>query len=261
MTTHYPFFAIVEDRPEAVLAASIQGGVDLRVNFPGTLGGFLSDGGTCYGLTCGHVATKNQDPVDVDDVGAMRLIGAGKVYDTNFPGLVGQTTAQFCNPFTTNLPEVDAALITLDPPHVALNTVYRVGRIISIKNRTSLSPGQTVTMRGAMSGPDDYDVGALAATYRFHHNGNYYCFQNLFVLKGKLPTWTFVIDPRIARPVAPRPQPGDSGAWVCALEGTRSGTREFSFCGTLTGVDGDDGYATFSDSFTGNWRNLNLRAF
>jgi hypothetical protein len=262
MTANHPFFAIVEDRSEASLAASVQGGVDLKVSFPGTLGGFLSDGTTRYGLTCGHVATNPGDPVDVDDVGAMRLVGAGKVYDTNFPGLIGQPIAQFCNPFGgTNLPEVDAALITLDPPHLALNTVYRIGKISLVKKKRGLSPGQTVTMMGSVSGANDYEVGPLAVTYRFHHNGKYYCFKNLFMLKGKLPSWTFMLDPRIARPVAPRPRPGDSGAWICALEGTGSGAREFSFCGTLTGVDGDDGYATFADSFTDLWRQLNLRPF
>ena len=260
LTTRHPFFAIVEDRPQAVLAGNVQGGVDVRATFSGMLGGFLTDGNTCCGLTCGHVATTVGGPVDVDDVGAMRLVGAGTVSASNYGQLGGQPAPQFCNPFAAPLPEVDAALITLDSSHTALNTVFRVGRIVSVKTRPSLSPGQTVRMRGVMSGVHDYEIGPLVAAHHYYRNGMYYCLQNLFAIKGKIPAWSSFVNPRLGQPTAPRPRQGASGAWVCALERTTGGVNEYSFCGTLTAVDGDTGYVTFSDSFT-NWSGRNLVPF
>jgi hypothetical protein len=59
---------------------------------------------------------------------------------------------------------------------------------------------------------------------------------------------------------AARPQQGDSGAWVCALERQRNGLNEYAFCGTFTGVDLDVGYVTFSDSLIA-WTGKALKCF
>jgi hypothetical protein len=52
-----PFFVGVQERPMAVMSASLEGGLDISASSSGTLGGFLKDsGGTRWGVTCGHVA-------------------------------------------------------------------------------------------------------------------------------------------------------------------------------------------------------------
>jgi hypothetical protein len=255
------FFAIVEDRPEATLAANVQGGSDVSSTYSGTLGGFLADGGTRYGLTCGHVATTPGHAIDTDDAGGLRLAGAGTVFDSNYSILRGQSTPQFCNPFAATLPEVDAALIELDPLHLALNSVNRIGSIVGITHRTSLSPGQIIRMQGTASGVHDYDVGALAVCYRFYYNDRkYYCFANLFEVKSRPPAVAAVFNQVLGRVVAAKPLQGDSGAWLCAFERRRNGVDEYSFCGTLTGVDRDVGYASFADSFI-RWSQKNLTYF
>jgi hypothetical protein len=195
-----PFYAIVEDRAEATLAANIEGGVETTVNYDGTFGGFLDESGTRYGFTCGHVGTTKGQNVDVEDASATRVTRAGEVLNTNFSSLPSSPIPSFCNPFANTLPDVNAAIIELYSPHVALNTVNRIGIVSDIRDRTQLWPGQHMVMRGARSGVNAYTVGALAVCYRFSYGGAYYCFRDMFEIRGKAPP---ALNPRLAQPLTP----------------------------------------------------------
>jgi hypothetical protein len=231
-----PFFVSVQERPVAVMSASLEGGLDISATSSGTLGGFLEDaGGTRWGVTCGHVA-QTTGSFTITDAGGTTFTHAGAVRHTNFGKLVKTTQASFCNPFGNAHPEVDAALVELDPSHAARNTIYSGLKVDSIYAHTQLGSGCTVWVRGAASSSNNYVVRGYGVTLqvRFSQTSNdYYCFSKLFELS------------------APRRgglMQGDSGAWVLY---NHTGTL-YGYYGNVFAVSGSNAYATFADA-TQTW--------
>jgi hypothetical protein len=236
------FFTSVIDSPMAVLAAPVQGGVDISASGPGTLGGFLKDQkGKQWGVTCGHVAQKTGSTVALTGGGNL-----GIVRYSNFSKLSAQSQGAVCNQYVAKGNQsVDAALIEVASRHTAMGSVQSVGRVDTIFDRTQLNSGNVVRMMGAMSGPHDYDIGGYGVTAKAQlSNGSaYYCFSDLFDFYAPptLPGW---VPGRAAQAVTPRPLQGDSGTWMCF----NHSANLYAYFGNMIAVRGAVGVATFADS-------------
>jgi len=238
-----PFFTSVIDSPMAVLAAPVEGGVDITASGPGTLGGFLKDqNGKHWGLTCGHVAQKTGSTAAL--AGGQGNLGI--VRYSNFSNLSAQSQGAMCNPYVaTGNHSVDAALIEVASQHTAVGSVHSLGRIDKIFDRTQLNSGNVVSMTGAMSGTHDYDIGGYGVTLQVQlsNGGAYYCFSDLFDFYAppNAPGW---VPGRLAQAAAPRPLHGDSGSWLCF----NYSANLYAYFGTMIAVRGAVGIATFADS-------------
>ncbi|WEX91775.1 hypothetical protein PZN02_006095 (plasmid) [Sinorhizobium garamanticum] len=247
-----PFFATVEEEEVGWLATSIGGGLEVNAPNTGTLGGFLKDQhGDIYGVTCGHVATAAGASFALPDVAGVSISNAGSVLHSNFPAFQLNPKGAVCNQYTTPAhPEVDLALLTLDPAHVGTSQIAKHGTVVDIYDRTVLGSGSQVSMRGAVSGKKDYIIGGYGVTSRLKDRGtgNSYCFSHLFdfaaprSLKGG----------RVSQAIAARPLSGDSGAFVC--DTLSSG--DLALFGMLIATRGAAGVACFADSIT-NWASHN----
>jgi hypothetical protein len=226
------FYAVVEDRAPARLAA-LEGGRRMTAAAQsGTLGGFLKDqSGIIFGVTCGHVGQKKGDTTSAQDV-AGATSGIGSVVETNWPLT---TSTGLCQ--TATAPNrVDMALTDVASGQVATNHVRGIGIITAITRLAGLGSGHRVQMAGAVTGADDFDITGYVATYRTHYNGVYYCFTNVYQISGVISNFLF-------RSYTPIPKLGDSGAWVCC-PADPTGT---ALCGMLFAVDSARGYVSFTD--------------
>ena len=259
-----PFFTIVIEAPIATFAATIQGGAEITATSSGTIGGFLRDAsGTAWGVTCGHVATNPGGNVDLEDAGGTTVTGAGIVRHTNFQQFQGAPAPGFCNPYVGSTPtvDVDGALFEISSGHSVVSRVKSVGQIDSIYDRGQLGSGCVVAMSGAITGRQDYEIGAYGVTCKvaMHSNATKFCFSDVFEFyaPGTGPGWA---PRRVLQMFAPRPVPGDSGSWLCF---NHSGV-DHAYFGNLIAVRGPVGIATFADSLV-KWAdqtaNLKLAPF
>jgi hypothetical protein len=212
------FKITLEDRPLAVLASS--SGDRIRGASSGTVGGFLRDSsGTIYGTTCSHVAASGSVS---DSRGATLGTVAHASKQTPRP------TPHLCRPRGTTLNDMDASIYTSTGGASACRFA---GPTIHYGS------GQASQMQGATSGgPHTFYLGGLGLVQTLHHNGNDYCFENLFSIRPR-PTAPLPISAAIA--FAPVPAQGDSGAWI-TVGGT--GTQR-EWIGMLIGVDLVEGFA------------------
>ena len=144
--------------------------------------------------------------------------------------------------------ELDAALIEIDPKVNCSLEVLDIGALTGVTARANLTPGQMVEMTGRTSSHQQLKIGGLAVVYRFRHNGQDYCFKDLFEVR-----W-----PRFLKLCGRRPiQGGDSGAWVCNPD-----ANGFGWCGMIIGGDRLQGYAVYSETIKNWWtqKGLKLRA-
>jgi len=234
----------VEVRPRARLASNprrahspLPGGVSIGtgpVDF-GTLGVILTDAdGKHYGLTCSHVAAQG----DAVTQPALRDLRSAGVIGTSIlsSALTGCAQGAKCNPWSgIAANEIDAALIDLDGSALpSLLEVLDIGPLTGITSRAALTTGQTAEVMGRTSGLNSLRLGGLAAWYSFEHDGQDYCFRNLFEVESPY-----------GRPGVIRQ--GDSGASVCAYGPT--GTE---WAGSIAGQDAFKGYAIYAES-TAQW--------
>lgn len=155
----------------------------------GTLGGYLTDAGTGehFAVTCGHVG------VSGDFTSSGKIVGQVTVAEepTPLPGGVR------CHAGCGSITEIDVALVG-----VGSSGTNIAGSIANV-----VCNGDRVTMQGASSGPQTYEVGGLVV----EHQIGGACWAGLIQLHapraGLLP-----VSLRIA--MATMPQDGDSGAWV-----------------------------------------------
>jgi hypothetical protein len=237
------FFISVVDAPMAVLAAQVEGGADIHATGPGTLGGFLKDQhGKCWAVTCGHVAQKTGSQAALGG-GAGNL---GVVGYSNFLNLTPQLASGMCNQYVVKgNHSVDAALIEPAKSHKVMDSVQGLGRIDMIFDRTRLNSGNTVSMTGAMSSTNDYEIGGYGVTakVRLSNGSGYYCFSDVFDFSAP-PTAPGWVPGRIAQAAAPRPLQGDSGSWLCFNHSPNS----YAYFGSMIAVRGAVGIAIFADS-------------
>lgn len=258
-----PIHISILDAPMAEFAASFQGGSECQTTITGTLGGFLEDGnGDHWGLTCGHVC-RAKGSVSVVDNSSSRLYHSLNCMHTNFPMLSPCTSSHICNPFTNSgIPDVDIALVKIGTSHTALNTINSLGQITTIYDRLQLSSGSLVSMSGAQSGTQHFQVGAYGVTMKILSttNGNTYCFKDLFEFFAPMhgPGW---MPSRLIQFAASGPQSGDSGSWLCF----DLGSKTYAYFGTMIATHGLSGLATFADSNTAwaksNCNGMTLKQF
>jgi hypothetical protein len=213
--------------------APLPGGVSIGVGTGdyGTLGVILTDGASVhYGLTCSHVA------------GAAAKVKQPSQRDSTSTTMIGQTVASTvlsvcpvgtkCNPWSGVVPnDVDLSLIEIDPGSVAtVLEVLDIGPLTGIMPRASISTSQAVEVMGRTSRHNALQVGGLAAWFNFQHNGNEYCFHNLFEVESPYGTAGVI-------------RLGDSGAPVCTPDAT--GT---AWAGLIVGRDAFKGYAMYSQT-------------
>lgn len=108
--------------------------------------------------------------------------------------------------------------------------VLDIGPLTGVALRASMSTCQPVEVMGRTSGRHVLQVGALAAWYNFSHNGQDYCFRNLFEVESPYGAAGLI-------------QLGDSGAPVCTPVAT--GT---AWAGLIVGRDAFKGYAMYSET-------------
>jgi len=222
-------FARIEERPPARLAFA--GGDRIRIDpsRTGTLGGFLhSNDGTCYGVTCSHVAQQH-DAVS-DDLG--QHLGTCVANST----LVSLPDNVVCDPvnlrFPATYPGNGPDVNMLDCSLVKLASPSANSSLASVASQ--LSQGLNVVMRGAETPFSRYKLGSLCISYQFKSGGNSYCFRDAIELVpeprgpfgGKLGQLTTVV-----------PVGGDSGSWVLTDD------TPAQWAGLFFGEDGRRGFA------------------
>ena len=248
-TSEQSFFASVIDSPMAVLAAQVEGGADIGATGPGTLGGFLKDQhGNPWGVTCGHVAQTTGSAATL--AGGQGKLGS--VAYSNFSKLSPQSQSAVCNQYVVKSQHsVDAALIDVSKSHRAMDSVQGLGRVDTIFDRTRLNSGNIVSMTGAISGTNDFEIGGYGVTakVRLSSGSAYYCFSDLFDFSApaNMPGW---VPRRVAQAVSPWPLQGDSGSWLCF----NHSPNLYAYFGSMIAVRGSVGVAIFADSLI-QWAN------
>jgi hypothetical protein len=206
-----PFFVTVEEEDLGWLAASIDGGLEINAPNTGTLGGFLKgQHGDVYGVTCGHVATAVAASFSLPDVAGVNISNAGNVLTSNFSAFQFSPAGGVCNQYTNpSHPDVDIALLELNPAHAGSAQITKHGTVVDIYNRTVLGSGSKISMRGSVSGKHNYIIGGYGVTSRLKDRGTgkSYCFSHLFDFAAS----RTVRGGRIGQAIAPRPLSGDSG--------------------------------------------------
>lgn len=240
----YRLPVITERRTPAILTMPLRqhrpvlGGISIGIGASdsGTLGGIVRDQYNAkWGVTCAHVL---QGSVGVDqpaqcDNSTAKPVGTGQHRTT----LKSSSGSAPCNPYNAlaSLNTVDAALVEFSSGINANLQVLNHGALAGITAKQAPSPGLLVDMAGKKSGSRILEIGGLALTYRLRDaNGNFFCFKELFELRG--PRWWRVTG---GRPV----QRGDSGAWL--LSSPANGTE---WVGMALAGDRLVGYAMFAEN-------------
>jgi hypothetical protein len=238
----------IEVRPRARLAANprhahspLPGGVSIGIGAKdyGTLGLILTDvGGKHYGLTCSHVAAQGNsvNQPALRDSRSAGVVGMSVLSSA----IIGCAPGAKCNPWSDiAVNEIDAALIELDGSGIpSLLEVLDIGPLTGITNRAGLTTGQSIEVMGRTSGLNNLQLGGLAAWYSFAHDGQDYCFRNLFEVESPYGK------PGVIRQ-------GDSGAAVCV-----PGAAGTEWAGLIAGQDAFKGYAIYAESVA-HWLGAN----
>jgi hypothetical protein len=254
----YPFIVVLEDRPAASLFAAaitatgnlIKGG---SVISHGTLGGIMVDtnSGDHFAMTCGHVVQGGQTLNFTDTNGNISSVTGVCAAPHHFPPAVNPPGIM-CNPGITNcvVNHRDIAFLRLSGK-IMSTEVNKIGRITGVSQKTDLTPKQTIQMYGQATRYHQFEIGGLTVSYELGLNGDIYCFENLFEVRG-VPVRNLAAS--LQRALLNVPEPGDSGAWICVP--TKANCADFA--GMLIGGDLLMGYAMFTDTVTDTAQNANL---
>jgi hypothetical protein len=136
---------------------------------------------------------------------------------------------------------------------VVATEIDGIGHITGVSKKNDLSPKQTIEMHGQQTGKHQFAIGGMSVADELGWNGQTYCFDNLFEVRG-VPIRSLMASAQ--RALLAVPQPGDSGAWICVP--TKANCADFA--GMLIGGDLLMGYALFTDIIdaTAASQNLNL---
>jgi len=249
-----PFPALVIDEPMPTMCARVNASTDVSASTDGTLGGFLTDQkGIQYGVTCAHVAQTRGGAATFVDVNDVKITNAAETIWTNFPAFNDVGSRGHCTPrdpddaaTSTNgtVSEVDFALLEVKDAGISpANNVRGLGVVDQILDRNQLGSGSHVWLRGAITGPHEYEIMGFGVTQRVRYQGSgedgadaYYCFSNVF-------DFCRPARRRLGRAFAPLPTLGDSGAWVLFND-----QPNYSLYGMLFAVSGGRGLACFAQS-------------
>jgi hypothetical protein len=239
-----PFFVSVVEEEPGWLASSVDGGEKLSAPGTGTLGGFLKDmNNTVYGVTCGHVAKTAGVSFGLPDLAGVHIANAGMVLHSNHKDFQPTPASGTCNQYVQpSHPDVDIALLELDPAHAGTAKIINYGTVVDISDRTVLGSGSTIGMHGAVSKKHDYTIGGYGVTARLRDRGTKtsYCFSHLFDFASPQANR----GGRAGQALAPRPLAGDSGSFVCHT----LASGDLALFGLLIAASGTKGIACFADS-------------
>lgn len=213
----------IEERPRARLALASGDEITIRPATSGTLGGVLKDpAGRAYGITCAHVA---QTPDDIYDTAGSR-IGTCTADTARF----ALASPRVCDPVNLAPPSPSPGngpdLNMLDCALIDLSASVSHPSIAGVA--PALSPGQSVTCTGAMTGKTHHWLGSLCLSYGFAGGGQTFCFRDVIELVPQ-PIGFF------GRSVVPTQ--GDSGGWVLTDD------TPPEWAGLFFGEDGKRGFA------------------
>lgn len=222
-TREVPVLVRVEERPHARLSFSSGDAINIPPSRSGTLGGILEDpAGVSYGVTCSHVAQKNDVVYDSSGRQIGICIGDTDRQPLSSTRVCDPVTLRAPNPIPSNGPDVnmlDCALVRMSVP-VNRPTISGVAQ--------SLSPGQSVIVTGAKTGTTRNWLGSLCLSYAFLGGGQKFCFLDVIELTPQ-PTGL------LGRTLVPTL--GDSGAWVLTDD------QPPDWAGLFFGQDGKRGFA------------------
>ena len=219
LTTRQNFFTILETRPLGALAVSPGDGCIAGGN-PGTLGGFLRDRKSRTHLRS-HLWTRCAGWRKRGDCSRSQF---GMVIIRMAPQVL--PAGQHCKPGCANSNVLDLALVQLNGIHYA-NTATGIA--------TQIVPHQPISLNGAASGQNTFEVGALMMTYCPGASNT--CFENMFEVRPHVAGG--LINPRIRAALTSLPTQGDSGGWLQ--------TTSKEWCGILVAADHWMGYALEAD--------------
>ncbi len=201
---------------------------------PGTLGGIVEAGNKRLGLTCAHVLSAGEEaeqPAAADNHRDAARIGEchrNSKLVAHIPPL---------NAYSSELNEVDAALIELDDAVDADLEVRGVGALTRISQRSEVHPDSSVEIVGLRAKRRSLHVGKLRMVGEFRFGDEWYGYQNLFELRrrSRFHGFTGTISPPV--------NGGDSGAWVIL-----PGASGPELAGVVVAGDGPYGYAILAQS-------------
>lgn len=214
----------IEERPVATLTLASGDQIDVPPANTGTLGGVLDDqnSSVSYGVTCSHVAQKN-DLVN-DQTG--NQIGVCIADETR----VSLASTLVCdpinlsvpNPVPSNGPDVNM----LDCALIELGLAVQRPTIAGVAH--ALSPGQSVIMTGAATRTTKHWLGSLCMSYLFSSGGQNFCFRDAIEM---------VPQPSGLLGRAVVPTNGDSGSWIL------TDSQPADWAGLCFGSDGKRSFA------------------
>jgi hypothetical protein len=213
----------IEERPPARLALASGDQITVSPAASGTLGGVLKDqAGASYGITCAHVAQTNDDIYDA----ANNKIGVCTADTARVP----LASHQVCDPVNLAAPSPSPGngpdLNMLDCALMKLSAKVAHPSIAGVA--PALSPGQSVTVTGAVTGTTRHWLGSLCLSYGFASGGQTFCFRDSIEL---VPQPSGVLGRTIV------PTQGDSGSWVLTDD------QPPEWAGLFFGEDGKRGFA------------------
>lgn len=239
-----PVSALVEERPLARLALASGDGIQVGNGKSGTLGGVLDDvvNSKSYGVTCAHVAVAGDAISDASG----NPIGTCNADTTR----VALPRGTVCDPVNLTVPHpvpgngpdlnmLDCALfeLTVSVSHPQIAGVARM-----------LSPGQNVTLRGAVTGTTHHKLGSLCLSYSFNQGGNDFCFRDAIEI---LPQSWGPFGGTLGQIMSTVPTQGDSGAWVLTDD------QPPNWAGVFFGEDGHRGFLIRA-SWVHDWANKTI---
>jgi len=219
ITVRQNFFAILESHPLGALAVAPGHGCIAGGN-PETIGGFLRDRNTglICAATCGQVAPAG---VNVATTAGANL---GVCTHSDAPQVL--PAGQYCKPGCASLNVLDLALVQSNGSHYTNTATAIANQIV---------PHQPISLNGAASGQNTFEVGALMMTYCPGVSNT--CFENMFEVRLQFAGGP--LNPCVRAVLASLPTQGDSGGWLQ--------TTSKEWCGILVAADHLMGYALEAD--------------
>jgi len=218
-----PALVRIEERPHARLTFGSGDEIRIPPTRSGTLGGILEDSaGISYGVTCSHVAQRNDVVYDASGNQVGICIEDTDRKSLPSPRVCDPVTLKAPNPIPGNGPDMnmlDCALIKMSAP-VSRPAISSVAQ--------SLSPGQSVVVTGAVTGKTRSWLGSLCLSYAFLGGGQSFCFRDVIEL---VPQPSGILGSTTV------PTLGDSGAWVLTDD------QPPDWAGLFFGQDGKRGFA------------------
>jgi hypothetical protein len=237
------FRVIVQTEPQSSLCANprkkrrpVVGGISMGVGTSdfATLGIILeNDAGDRFALTCAHAAAQGSAVLQPSQRDSKKASVIG--HSVLATPLTSCTASDPCND-ESSFNELDLSLIQIDSTIPSNKEVLDIGPLNGVVRHRVMSGGQTVEVMGRSSRYHALQLGDLHVWRSLEHNGQFYCYKNLFRVESPYGATDII-------------RGGDSGAPVCIASGTGKG-----LCGIIVASNAHGGFAMFGDSIEAWWK-------